>query len=109
MLILTVSFDDSWELHICSQSLYTTGRFFVCGSYRCQSPSQVSCTVRDEHTYKHVYSYLETGGHDATVRPWLWILWLFLGPVVGSITFQWYIFVAVSTNIRIGTMCTYHV
>ncbi|OCH85242.1 hypothetical protein OBBRIDRAFT_807663, partial [Obba rivulosa] len=38
-------------------------------------------------------AYLETGGEGAVVRPWVWISWLFLGPVVGSVTFQWYIFV----------------
>ena len=40
-------------------------------------------------------SYLETGGKGATIRPWVWIIWLFMGPTVGSIAFQWYIFIAV--------------
>lgn len=40
--------------------------------------------------------YLEPGGKDAVVRPWVWILWLFIGPVGGTIAIQWYIFVAVS-------------
>ena len=40
-------------------------------------------------------SYLETGGKDTFVRPWFWIMWLLLGPVIGSIAVQWYIFVAV--------------
>lgn len=38
---------------------------------------------------------METGGKDAIVRPWFWILWLLLGPVLGAIAVQWYIFVAV--------------
>ncbi|OCH84366.1 multidrug resistance-associated ABC transporter [Obba rivulosa] len=38
-------------------------------------------------------AYLETGGEGAVVRPWIWILWLFLGPVVGSLAFQRYVFV----------------
>jgi len=30
-------------------------------------------------------TYLGDGGKDAVVRPWVWILFLFFGPVVGSI------------------------
>lgn len=43
----------------------------------------------------HLLQYLETKGEGATVRPWLWISWLFLAPTIGSIAFQWYIFIAV--------------
>lgn len=39
---------------------------------------------------------MENGGDDMTVRPWFWILWLLLGPILGSIAVQWYVFVAVS-------------
>lgn len=35
-----------------------------------------------------------------TVRPFVWIVWLFLGPVLGAIAVQWYIFTAVSTYLR---------
>ncbi|PBK89786.1 P-loop containing nucleoside triphosphate hydrolase protein [Armillaria gallica] len=38
--------------------------------------------------------YLETGGKDTVYRPWLWIVWLFVGPITASITFDWYIFIA---------------
>lgn len=41
-------------------------------------------------------SYLEHPGEDPAVKPWFWIIWLFVGPMVGSISFQWYIFMAVS-------------
>ncbi|KAF9015463.1 ATP-binding cassette transporter [Cyathus striatus] len=44
--------------------------------------------------------YLETGGAGTTIRPWLWILSLFLGPTVSSVTWQWYIFVATGTMVR---------
>ncbi|RPD81341.1 multidrug resistance-associated ABC transporter [Lentinus tigrinus ALCF2SS1-7] len=36
--------------------------------------------------------YLESDGEGAFVRPWVWIVWLFLGPVVGSIAIQYYVF-----------------
>jgi hypothetical protein len=41
-------------------------------------------------------SYLEPGGHEVVIRPWFWILWLFIGPVAGTLSIQWYIFIAVS-------------
>ena len=39
--------------------------------------------------------YLETGGTDATIRPWFWILWLFMGPCVVSLAMQWYTYIVV--------------
>ena len=41
-------------------------------------------------------SYIETGGAKATIKPWFWVLWLFLGPTIRSIAHEWYIFIAVS-------------
>ncbi|KAG1889339.1 hypothetical protein F4604DRAFT_1711826 [Suillus subluteus] len=38
--------------------------------------------------------YVETKGERAVVRPWVWISWLFLGPLVGSLAWQWYIYIA---------------
>ena len=40
--------------------------------------------------------YIETNGEGATVRPWVWISWLFIGPVVGTMAIQWYVFINVS-------------
>ncbi|OCH90238.1 hypothetical protein OBBRIDRAFT_812797 [Obba rivulosa] len=51
--------------------------------------------------FRNVHSYLETDGHDAVVRPWVWISWLFLGPAVGAITSQLYLFVMMRVGIRI--------
>lgn len=42
--------------------------------------------------------YLESGGEGAVVRPWVWITYLFLGPALGTIAFQWYIFIMVSSS-----------
>ncbi|KAE9395907.1 P-loop containing nucleoside triphosphate hydrolase protein [Gymnopus androsaceus JB14] len=50
--------------------------------------------------------YLEPGGQDAVVRPWVWILWLFIGPVGGTIAIQWYIFVATRTLARTQAIVT---
>jgi len=36
-------------------------------------------------------TYLGDGGKDAVVRPWVWILLLFLSPMVGSAVFGWWV------------------
>ncbi|KAF9483592.1 multidrug resistance-associated ABC transporter [Pholiota conissans] len=41
-----------------------------------------------------VLNYLETGGEGQTTKPWVWIIWLFFGPMVQSVFFQWYLFTA---------------
>ncbi|KAH9077606.1 hypothetical protein EDB83DRAFT_2285647 [Lactarius deliciosus] len=50
--------------------------------------------------------YLETRGEDAVVRPWVWIAYLFLGPALGAIAFQWYTFIATGTLVRISAIIT---
>ncbi|KAL1937768.1 hypothetical protein VTO73DRAFT_12921 [Trametes versicolor] len=36
--------------------------------------------------------FLETGKDSDGVRPWVWISWLFLGPVLGAMAIQYYVF-----------------
>jgi hypothetical protein len=48
--------------------------------------------------------YLETRGEGAVVRPWVWIAYLFFGPAIGTIVFQWYIFITVSSRWNIGAV-----
>ncbi|KAG8799884.1 hypothetical protein FRC16_004194 [Serendipita sp. 398] len=51
-------------------------------------------------------TYIENGGRDAVVRPWVWISWLFIGPLVGSAAMQWYIFINTRTLVRIEAILT---
>ncbi|KAH7100034.1 ATP-binding cassette transporter [Auriculariales sp. MPI-PUGE-AT-0066] len=46
-------------------------------------------------------SYIETGGRDARVRPWVWIVWLGAGPLLCGISMQWYHFK--STHLLVQT------
>ncbi|KAJ6589849.1 P-loop containing nucleoside triphosphate hydrolase protein [Mycena vulgaris] len=48
-------------------------------------------------------NYLENpnASTDSLMKPWFWILLLFLGPLVSSLAFQWYIFI--STHIMTQT------
>ncbi|KAI9435350.1 hypothetical protein H4582DRAFT_2112394 [Lactarius indigo] len=50
--------------------------------------------------------YLETRGEDAFVRPWVWVAYIFLGPTLGTIAFQWYYFIATGTLVRISAIVT---
>ncbi|KIK08096.1 hypothetical protein K443DRAFT_672979 [Laccaria amethystina LaAM-08-1] len=47
-----------------------------------------------------ILNYLETRGADSFVRPWFWIMWLFLGPMLMSVSFQSYIFTMTRTLVR---------
>ena len=40
--------------------------------------------------------YLETGRAHAGVRPWAWVLLLFLGPTAGTLCEEWYQWTMVS-------------
>lgn len=40
-------------------------------------------------------SYMETR-KEGGVRPWVWIILLLVGPISGSVAFQWYMYIAVS-------------
>ncbi|KAH9939278.1 uncharacterized protein BXZ73DRAFT_99482 [Epithele typhae] len=50
--------------------------------------------------------YLETEGVGAVVRPWVWILWLFLGPTISSFSFQLYIFIQTRSLVRTEAIIT---
>ncbi|KXN81115.1 ATP-binding cassette transporter abc4 [Leucoagaricus sp. SymC.cos] len=51
-------------------------------------------------------SYLEKDGYDTNIKPWVWILWLFLGPLCASLCFQGYIFFATRTLVRCEAIIT---
>ncbi|EMD39554.1 hypothetical protein CERSUDRAFT_150095 [Gelatoporia subvermispora B] len=67
---------------------------------------RVLSTIASPIGINRLLRYLETGGHDATVRPWVWISWLFFGPTIGSIAFQWYIFTTTRTMVRTEAIIT---
>lgn len=51
-------------------------------------------------------TYIETGGQGAIVRPWVWIMWLFIGPLVGSTAMQAYVFLNTRNLVRIECIIT---
>jgi hypothetical protein len=51
-------------------------------------------------------SYIETSGHGAVARPIVWILVLFLGPTIGSLAMQFYIFTSTRALVRTEALLT---
>ncbi|QRW27528.1 ABC transporter transmembrane region [Rhizoctonia solani] len=55
---------------------------------------------------KYILRYLETPSDPGYLRPWFWILWLLIGPIFGSIAWQWYIFLKMNSVVRATGMIT---
>ncbi|PCH35585.1 hypothetical protein WOLCODRAFT_107550 [Wolfiporia cocos MD-104 SS10] len=55
---------------------------------------------------RNLLRYIEKGGEDAIVRPWVWISWLVAGPFVGMIVFSGYIFTTLRLVVRLEAIIT---
>ena len=55
----------------------------------------VCCGLASPIGINQLLQYLESNGEKTNVKPWVWVSWLFLAPLIDSIAFQWYIFLAV--------------
>ncbi|KZS96535.1 P-loop containing nucleoside triphosphate hydrolase protein [Sistotremastrum niveocremeum HHB9708] len=53
-----------------------------------------------------ILAYLEPGGQVDSIKPWVWILWLGTGPIIGSICFQIYLYVQTQTLVRLQAILT---
>ncbi|KAI0068093.1 P-loop containing nucleoside triphosphate hydrolase protein, partial [Artomyces pyxidatus] len=51
-------------------------------------------------------SYIESQGNGAIVRPWVWVASLLLGPLVGSLAYQWYTFLTTRVMVRVEAIIT---
>ncbi|KAL1697496.1 P-loop containing nucleoside triphosphate hydrolase protein [Schizophyllum commune] len=40
----------------------------------------------------NLLSYFETGGEGATIRPWFWVIWLFVGPSLMTVAWNGYLY-----------------
>ncbi|EJC98975.1 multidrug resistance-associated ABC transporter [Fomitiporia mediterranea MF3/22] len=45
-------------------------------------------------------SYLESGERSGSVRPWFWISWLFLGPMLRAIASEWYMYYTCHVSVQ---------
>ncbi|CAE6442804.1 unnamed protein product [Rhizoctonia solani] len=53
---------------------------------------------------RYILRYLEDPSQPGYFRPWVWVLWLFLGPVIGAVAMQWYVFTTTGMLVRIEAM-----
>ncbi|KAJ3755971.1 P-loop containing nucleoside triphosphate hydrolase protein [Lentinula raphanica] len=51
---------------------------------------------------KEVLRYIEHGSEGATIRPWVWISWLFFGPFLKAILFQLFTYIACRNHVQIN-------
>ncbi|EKM56946.1 uncharacterized protein PHACADRAFT_172648 [Phanerochaete carnosa HHB-10118-sp] len=51
-------------------------------------------------------NYLESGGQGAVVKPWVWILWIGGGPIIQSLVFQCYLFLATRSLVHVESIIT---
>ncbi|KAJ7123761.1 P-loop containing nucleoside triphosphate hydrolase protein [Mycena epipterygia] len=50
--------------------------------------------------------YIETKGTDASVHPWVWVLWLFWGPTICTLGEHWYMFIVSRVVVRADAILT---
>ncbi|KAI0258755.1 hypothetical protein BC834DRAFT_974824 [Gloeopeniophorella convolvens] len=67
---------------------------------------RVLCGFLGPLAINRLLNYIETGGEDTIVRPWVWIAGLVVGPTLGAISFQWYIFLSTGNLVRIEAILT---
>ncbi|KZT60648.1 P-loop containing nucleoside triphosphate hydrolase protein, partial [Calocera cornea HHB12733] len=51
-------------------------------------------------------TFMEHHGTDATIRPWVWILFIFLGPTLKSLIFNMYIFTSTQMMVQAESILT---
>ncbi|KAH9829694.1 uncharacterized protein C8Q71DRAFT_789576 [Rhodofomes roseus] len=55
---------------------------------------------------KNLLSYIEDGGEGALVRPWVWVLCLFLGPALETVSISFYYLYSMRLLVRMEAMIT---
>lgn len=67
---------------------------------------QVLTTLASPFGINKLLRYIEDGGENAEVKPWVWILWLLVAPIMGSIAIQWHNFLAVCISFLLPKLAT---
>ncbi|KAF5370320.1 hypothetical protein D9758_006919 [Tetrapyrgos nigripes] len=68
------------------------------------APIQGSVSVMGPFALNRLLRYMETDGQNATIRPWVWIIGLFLSPVLEALSFEWYFRILFHTEVRIEAL-----
>ncbi|KAJ7029298.1 P-loop containing nucleoside triphosphate hydrolase protein [Mycena alexandri] len=68
---------------------------------------RVAANYSGPFAMNRLLQYIETREYEAVVvRPWVWIAIIFLGPVLGGLGFQYYIFINTRTLVRTEAIIT---
>ncbi|KAF7325835.1 ATP-binding cassette transporter [Mycena kentingensis (nom. inval.)] len=66
----------------------------------------VGCSFSSPIGINRVLTYLENGAGDSEIRPFVWILWLALGPLTGTVAIQVYYRVSMRILVQVEGMLT---
>ncbi|CAE6487644.1 unnamed protein product [Rhizoctonia solani] len=55
---------------------------------------------------RFLLKYIESPSDPQFFRPWVWVMWLFLAPVLGSLSMQWYYLLASCCIVRAEAIIT---
>lgn len=95
-------------LHSCLQHLH-----FCCSNKHhensrvcCQSMGEVMSNLCDPN-FIYLYSYMETRGENATIKPWLWVLLFFVGAIVNSVLQHWELYIQTVVLVRAQALLTH--
>ncbi|KAG8882435.1 hypothetical protein FRB97_008251 [Tulasnella sp. 331] len=66
-----------------------------------------SCTaLLGPYAIKRLLAYLESGGEGATIKPWVWILALLVGPTLGTILTEFNLSLVARMTVRLQNVVT---
>ncbi|KIK54607.1 hypothetical protein GYMLUDRAFT_48525 [Collybiopsis luxurians FD-317 M1] len=51
-------------------------------------------------------AFLETGSSNTDIRPWVWIILLFISPVAVTLSMEWYLRLALRLNVQLEALLT---
>ncbi|KAJ7460660.1 hypothetical protein FB451DRAFT_1353280 [Mycena latifolia] len=98
------AFSGSKKGHIAFGFLYIfRWEFFMLGGLQLL---RVLATVSSPVAMNRLLQYLETKGVEAFVRPWVWILLLFLAPTLESLAVQLYLFISTRILVQAEAIIT---
>ncbi|KAJ7104533.1 hypothetical protein B0H15DRAFT_810457 [Mycena belliarum] len=66
----------------------------------------VVCSFASPIGINRVLAYLENGAEDSPIRPFVWILWLALGPLTGTLSLQSYYRISMRILVQVEGMLT---
>ncbi|KZT60636.1 hypothetical protein CALCODRAFT_492173 [Calocera cornea HHB12733] len=67
---------------------------------------EVLCRFLGPIGINRLLTYMEKGGEGASVRPWVWIMFMFLAPTLNTLAFNLYIFTSTRMTVQAESILT---